>query len=101
MTNTVKDCRVLTKGQQILVELNQAISEIKNLETHCCAKHLDPLRHCAETLELVAIDIASVCTNGACWQQIRQMLTDAGFEISDELDDDLSQIYSGSDSCLD
>jgi hypothetical protein len=29
------------------------------------------------------------------------MLTDAGFEISEELDDDLSQIYSGSDSCLD
>ena len=39
MQNTVKDRRVLKKGQHILVELKEAISEIKNLETDI-AKYL-------------------------------------------------------------
>ena len=77
MTNQVKDCRVLQKGQHILVELKEAISEIRDLES-LCADHIDPLLHCEETLELVAIDIASVCTDGAEWPIIRKMVTEAG-----------------------
>ena len=99
MQNTVKDRRVLNKGQHILVELKETISEIRNLET-LCADHIQPLRHCEETLESVAIDIASVCTDGAEWAEIRQLITAAGIVISDELDRDLSQIHSGDDSCL-
>lgn len=91
MTNQVKDSRVLQKGQHILVELKEAISEIRDLES-LCADHIDPLLHCEETLELVAIDIASVCTDGAEWPIIRKMVTEAGIEISDDLDRDLSQL---------
>ena len=99
MTDQVKDCRVLQQGQHILVELKEAISEIRNLES-LCADHIGPLLHCEETLEMVAIDLASVCTDGADWREIRQMVTEAGIEISEDLDRDLSQIHSGDDSCL-
>ena len=63
--------------QHILVELKEAISETRNLES-LCADHIGLLLHCEETLEMVAIDIASVCTDGADWREIRQMVTQSG-----------------------
>ena len=87
-------------GITILRHLNEVMIQIQTLANTDCRDRADTLKRCEDELLGISIDIASVCTDGAGWREIRQMVTEAGIEISEDLDRDLSQIHSGDDSCL-
>ena len=88
------------KGQLILDRLEEAIHEMQHLET-VCTDHQDTIQQCEIKLESVAIDIASISTNGGEWDEMSQMIRDAGITIPEELDKDMREMMAGDDSCLD
>ena len=92
MTHCVQDSRIHRKGSLILSKLNELVSAIQDLETHYADNHLVALRHCEDVLMSVMIDVASVCTDGAPWPVLRQMLLEAGVVIPEDLDKDLDSL---------
>ena len=67
----------------------KTISELKH--------YVDPIRvkalcHCEDTLMNVMIDVASICSDGASWPVLRQMLIKAGADIPEDLDQDLDSL---------
>lgn len=94
MNNTVQDnsSRILDRGRQVLAELGKVICEVKSLRDDCHPGHLPAIGHCEDALQCIAIDIASICTDGAEWPTIREMLTAAGIAVDPDVDRDLSHL---------
>ena len=94
MKNTVQDhsSRVLERGRQILAELGKVICEVNSLRDDCNPSHQLAIGHCKDALECTAIDIASICTDGAEWPAIREMLTAAGIAVDPDVDHDLGSL---------
>lgn len=92
MTHCVKDSRIHRKGRHILITLAALVRSIAELETHFDSLHVTALRHCEDTLISVMIDVASICTDGASWPVLRQMLIEAGADITEDLEQDMDNL---------
>ena len=90
MTHCAEDSRIHRKGSQILTALNELVLTIRDLESNFEDNRLIALRHCEDVLMSVMIDVASVCTSGAPWPVLRQMLLEAGVSVPEDLDRDLT-----------
>lgn len=95
-----RQTKIHQKGMHILERLSEAIKGMKKLET-LCTDHRETIRQCEDTLDLVAVDIACISTSCGEWDEMSQMIRDAGIDIPDELDHDMVQLQRGDDSCLD
>lgn len=92
MTHCVKDSRIHRKGKHILTTLSNLVKSIAELKSYVDPVCIKALCHCEDNLVSVMIDVASVCTGGASWPVLRQMLQEAGFDITEDLDKDLDAI---------
>lgn len=99
MTNIRQD-KIHQKGMHVLERLSEAIHGMKKLEA-LCTEHRETIRQCEDTLDLVAVDIASISTGCGEWDEMSRMIRDAGIDIPDELDRDMLRLQQGDDSCLD
>ena len=75
------DYSIPRTGSVILNGLQKVITEIRHLET-ICPDHASELEHCEEQLKGIAVEVASVCTEGESTDQFESMIKDAGIEIS-------------------
>ena len=87
------------QGQRILNRLSAAIHEVQHLEAICIG-HQAAIAHCEQTLESVAVDIASITTGGGEWDEMSSLLHKAGIPIPADLDRDMRSLVAGNDSCL-
>ncbi len=94
-----KQISIPRTGSVILNGLQKVITEIRHLET-ICPDHASELEHCEEQLKGIAVEVASVCTEGESTDQFESMIKDAGIEISQDIFDSLREMESD-DSTLD
>ena len=90
MAHCVNDSRIHRKGRQILTTLTELVKSIRELESLFDSIHVTALRHCEDTLMNVMIDVASICSDGASWPVLRELLKEAGADIPEDLDQDMS-----------
>ena len=71
-------------------DLKEVITEIQHLEI-LCPDYAGNLDSCIERLKGIAVDVASVCTDGQEEAQLEAMIKDAGIDISEDFFESLRQ----------
>ena len=81
------DSQIPSKGKVIIHNLNEVLTQIKDLEP-LCADYLHSLQRCEKSLIQIAVDIACVCTgDDGDWDSVAAMLREGGMPLPEELEE--------------
>lgn len=82
------DSQIPSKGKVIIHNLNEVLTQIKDLEPFC-ADYQHSLQRCEKSLIQIAVDIACVCTgDDGDWDSVAAMLREGGIPLPEELDEE-------------
>ena len=82
------DSQIPSKGKVIIHNLNEVLTQIKDLEPHC-ADYLHSLQRCEKSLIQIAVDIACVCTgDDGDWDSVAALLKEGGIPLPEGLDEE-------------
>ena len=77
-----------SKGKVIIHNLNEVLTQIKDLEP-LCADYLHSLQCCEKSLIQIAVDIACVCTgDDGDWDSVAALLREGGIPLPEGLDEE-------------
>lgn len=82
------DSQIPSKGKVIIHNLNEVLTQIKDLEP-LCADYLHSLQCCEKSLIQIAVDIACVCTgDDGDWDSVAALLKEGGIPLPEGLDEE-------------
>jgi len=82
------DSQIPSKGKVIIHNLNEVLTQIKDLEP-LCADYQHSLQRCEKSLIQIAVDIACVCTgDDEDWDSVAALLKEGGIPLPEELDEE-------------
>lgn len=82
------DSQIPSKGKVIIHNLNEVLTQIKDLEP-LCADYLHSLQCYEKSLIQIAVDIACVCTgDDGNWDSVAALLKEGGIPLPEELDEE-------------
>lgn len=82
------DSQIPSKGKVIIHNLNEVLTQIKDLEP-LSADYLHCLQRCEKSLIQIAVDIACVCTgDDGDWDSVAALLKEGGIPLPEGLDEE-------------